>query len=319
MRRTSVLTATSLLGLALLAPAAQALPAAAPTSVCSGEYATVVGTGSTVTGTEGDDVIVVGTATTVRALGGNDQICVSSDGAVIDGTTEPAAVRDIDAGAGNDLVSLTTDSLAAGSAIDLGDGTDTFVAAQAGGFLALDLRLQTLEVDRALVASVAGGDNAYLLAPEVDLNGDGGDNGLFVTACDARLRGGPGDDELTSYYSDATWDDFDFGCADQRLDAEAGAGDDRIRGGVGDDRLLGNGGRDKIDGRDGHDVIEGGRGADVLDSGSRGDTVRGNGGNDRIAGGSGADRLEGGGGRDQVDGAKGRDRCVAEVERGCEL
>ncbi|UFN44058.1 calcium-binding protein [Nocardioides okcheonensis] len=318
MHRSSVLTASTLLGLAMLAPAAQALPASAPVPVCNGARATMVGTGATVTGTEGDDVIVIGPATTVHALGGDDQICVSSDGAVIDGTTEPAAVRQIDAGAGEDEVLLTTESLAAGSSIDLGDGSDTLVAAQAGGFLALDLQEQSLEVDRALVARVIDGDDAYLLAPDVDLQGDGSSNTLTATSCDARLRGGPGNDVLRSLSGDATWDVYALDCDEQRLDAEAGAGDDLIRGSQGDDRLLGNGGADRIEGRGGRDGIEGNKDDDVLDGGDGRDTVRGNGGADRATGGAGADWLDGGAGRDRVDGARGRDRCVAEVERRCE-
>ena len=69
MRRTTPptasLTTAGLLGLALLAPVAWASPAAAAAETCRGEVATIVGTGPTVTGTEGRDVIGLGAGVTL--------------------------------------------------------------------------------------------------------------------------------------------------------------------------------------------------------------------------------------------------------------
>ena len=78
--RTATLTTAGLLGLALLTPA---YAASAAGETCRGLAATIVGTGPSVTGTEGADVIVTGSATSVSALGGDDVICV----AVIGDTT----------------------------------------------------------------------------------------------------------------------------------------------------------------------------------------------------------------------------------------
>ena len=77
MRRTTPLTTAALLGLALLTPATAATAAG---ETCRGEAATIVGTGPTVTGTEGRDVIVTASAGVIDALGGDDLICVTGPG-----------------------------------------------------------------------------------------------------------------------------------------------------------------------------------------------------------------------------------------------
>ena len=71
MRRTTPLTVTGLLGLALLLPTTSADAAG---ETCRGEAATIVGTERTLVGTEGRDVIVTGAATDVDALGGDDPL-----------------------------------------------------------------------------------------------------------------------------------------------------------------------------------------------------------------------------------------------------
>jgi hypothetical protein len=60
---------------------------------CQGQAATIESAGGTVTGTEGPDVILVTGFATVTALGGDDVICVVGG--------------DLDAGAGDDSVSVT--------------------------------------------------------------------------------------------------------------------------------------------------------------------------------------------------------------------
>jgi Ca2+-binding RTX toxin-like protein len=485
--RTTALTTTGLLGLALLAPTAWAGPASAAGETCRGEAATIVGTGPTVTGTEGRDVIVSGSATSVSGLGGDDLICVAIIGDtrsnVIDvdagtgddvvdttamgggyyvtttlgagadtfvggrtgdtvlageapwdqegadtaldridtgtgrdevfsgspGTTNRDVVRlgdgddhltlgspavgpdaVLDAGAGDDSLRLTVGSgdialdmargtfttvrgtaqftsfefstltvgngtltyrgtegrdsltvhpeggaptldvvtgggddylviepatIAPGSRIDSGAGTDTFTAATSTGRLALDLPGQRLTVGD--VDAVATGlEDAFLMAPEVVMTGDGADNELMWTGCDATLRGGAGDDSLRWQY-DSFFETYEFDCVGE-VSMNGGDGRDSLRGAGSDDRLVGGRGHDTIEGRGGDDRIRGGRGNDKMDGGEGRDDIRGGKGHDRLLGRLGHDTLIGGGGRDFADGSRGRDRCVAERERRCE-
>ncbi|GAA5113351.1 hypothetical protein GCM10023339_17570 [Alloalcanivorax gelatiniphagus] len=495
MRRTTPFTTAALLGLALLAPAT-AVSAAGET--CRGEAASLVGTGPTLTGTEGRDVIVTGTATTVNALGGDDLVCVTGAGSttlvsveagagndtvdttalrsardtsvdlgvgadtfiggasddgvttgpyedviafpngldrdadtvstgagndhVVHGIGTPALVKGdvasgvpksdvVDLGPGDDTVewhplapepdaSLTggggRDRLAltlksegtaevdlaagtvrltpeqatertlafssfesaeisrgsvgsglpsieslivrgtprddelivhtdnffvplmlqvatrdgddrviidgepyrAGSVIDTGRGEDLLVAANSAGrtnemppgsspaSVELDLARGVLEMedvwrDELVPASVAGVENAFLMASEVTLTGGSEDDSLSWYGCRATVRGGAGDDRLTTVDDDPWLDTFVFGCTPTST-MSGGSGKDRLSGGGGKDALRGGGGKDRLDGRGGNDILLGGRG------------------------------------RDAADGGKGRDRCVAETSTRCE-
>jgi Ca2+-binding RTX toxin-like protein len=122
MRRTTTLTAAGLLGLALLAPTTAAQGAG---ETCRGEAATLVGTGFSLTGTEGRDVIVTGRAGVVDALGGDDLVCVSAGP-----TNSNGAV--VDAGAGDDVVDTSAASGGYYISATLGPGADTFVGGAAG-------------------------------------------------------------------------------------------------------------------------------------------------------------------------------------------
>ncbi|MCP3421989.1 calcium-binding protein [Nocardioides pinisoli] len=113
MRRTTTLTAATMLGLAVLVPTTSATAVA---ETCRGEAATLVGTGPTLTGTEGRDIIVSGTATTVDALGGDDLVCVTGGGNV--------NVLGVRAGSGDDVVDTTALGAAYDATVDLGAGAD---------------------------------------------------------------------------------------------------------------------------------------------------------------------------------------------------
>ncbi|CAM3572158.1 calcium-binding protein [Nocardioides zeicaulis] len=115
MRRTTPLTTAALLGVALLTPAT----ASAAGETCRGEAATIVGTGTTVTGTAGRDVIVTGPAGVVDALGGDDLVCVS-------GGPGNANLLSIDAGSGDDVVDATALTPGYYVTVVLGSGADVF-------------------------------------------------------------------------------------------------------------------------------------------------------------------------------------------------
>ncbi|KRE95473.1 hypothetical protein ASG76_07450 [Nocardioides sp. Soil774] len=150
MRRTTTLTAAGLLGLALLAPttAAQAVG-----ETCRGEAATLVGTGPSLTGTEGRDVIVTGRAGVVDALGGDDLVCV----------TEVAGsnVLVVDAGAGDDVVD--TSAVIGGNYVTatLGPGADTFVGGAAGDTVYAGARTDPqADTERDVIDTGEGSDSA---------------------------------------------------------------------------------------------------------------------------------------------------------------
>jgi Ca2+-binding RTX toxin-like protein len=168
--------------------------------------------------------------------------------------------------------------------------------------------------------------------------GDGDDRLTFGgAAADAMLRGGAGNDEITSgrtkpgrfaMFGDAGDDHLVSGPLDEEL--YGGAGNDALEGGEGSDRLWGNAGADRMDGGPGEfDSVEyGNRRTDVrVDLGKgtsgaagEGDTiasveaaVTGSGddlliGNDvanELISGRGRDRIEARGGDDQITTGKG--------------
>lgn len=184
MRRTTSLTAAGLLGLALLATPLGAAEAAGET--CRGLPATIVGTGTTVTGTEGPDVVVTGSAGTVETLGGDDVVCVSpgdpsgsavsvdvghgNDVVDAGGATDRQVSADLGpgvdefvGGASNDLVSLSYPDVAGLDRVDAGAGVDTLDLAAAGDGT-VDVAARTLSIDGTVVASVSQVED-HLLRP----------------------------------------------------------------------------------------------------------------------------------------------------------
>lgn len=199
--RTTALTTTGLLGLALLAPTAWAGPASAAGETCRGEAATIVGTGPTVTGTEGRDVIVSGSATSVSGLGGDDLICVA-----IIGDTR-SNVIDVDAGTGDDVVDTTAMGGGYYVTTTLGAGADTFVGGRTGDtVLAGEAPWDQAGADTALdrIDTGTGRDEVFSGSPgttnrDVVRLGDGDDRltlGSPAVGPDAVLDAGEGEDVL---------------------------------------------------------------------------------------------------------------------------
>lgn len=122
MRRTTVLTAAPLLGLALLVPVGTTAPAAAAAETCRGEAATIVGSPNRgLVATEGRDVVVTNGATSVTTLGGDDLVCV---------TGERHPFLAVDTGDGDDLVDGTGSPRQATFAT-MGSGADAFLGSSA--------------------------------------------------------------------------------------------------------------------------------------------------------------------------------------------
>ena len=163
----------------------------------------------------------------------------------------------------------------------------------------------------------------------------GASNVFGAGAGDDRLTGGPladllcgeaGNDQIDGLAgADQLYGDF---CPGAKLAALAGAaqagqGNDVLRGGAGSDRLVGGGGNDRLTGGAGGDRMDGGAGRDRLSGGAGNDRLTGGAGNDTLTGGAGTNRYSGGAGndkvsavnrkRDRVDcGAGRRDRAVVD-------
>ena len=89
--------------------------------------------------------------------------------------------------------------------------------------------------------------------------------------------------------------------------ANAGAGNDTIRGGGGPNQLQGGDGDDSITGGGNFDNIDGDAGNDTIVAGAGDDWVSGGEGKDSILGGSGNDQLDGAAGPDVIRGEAGDD------------
>ncbi|MCW2735438.1 MAG: outer rane adhesin like protein [Nocardioides sp.] len=227
-------------------------------------------------GTSGDDVVTLRpdqTASnpdvTVQTFGGDDQV-------------------------------LFADTPTSDTRVDTGAGDDLLVAAGPNGGMRLDLATGVWRSERffgpdpaywgptpdVVTSAVDNVENAFLMAPEVKILGNGKANELSYNGCRGTLRGGAGGDRLSIVAGDPWWDQFSYDCEALSLEATStmagGPGQDRLRGGPGKDKLRGDAGNDALHGRAGDDVLLGGRGTD------------------------------------QADGGKGRDRCVAERARRCE-
>jgi hypothetical protein len=256
----------------------------------------------------------------------------------------PARTVTADLGGGNDVLSVMV--APAGGTVAGGAGRDRLEMGSDDGF-EFDMTAGILSAGGVTVPAT-GWEDAFLLAPEVDVVGTAADNDLRSVACHSTLRGRGGDDGLAPGTDDDHWDHYFFSCR-KPLTLRGGPGDDDLAGsfsadllagGPGRDSFSGGGGRDTILGGPGNDVADGsgpydcgidcfgggygndmiigGPGADLLDGDGGDDVVRGGAGHDHLIGGGGADVLSGGPAGDVADGGRGRDACTAERKRSCE-
>lgn len=292
---TAVLVVPS--ALALTVPVA---PTYAAATVCQGQPATIESAGSSITGTEANDVIVATDPyVNINAMGGNDLICVVGGivltGAGDDSVVSTAAAKrfteaDLEGGndayvnlgegvsrvyavdvtglhvdlgpGGGDVWLLSTSTPGTGS-VDLGAGSGTlFVEGDQSAHV--DLLHGTASSNNLLKITIANVRDAAGWADEVRVQGDDRKNELSAAGCDVVVAGGDGRDVL-SIVGDNT-DRRGRPCADRDFQSV----------------LKGEGGPDRLNGRRHDDVLLGGRGRDV------------------------------------ASGSSGNDRCVAEVERNCE-
>ncbi|MEI3336508.1 MAG: calcium-binding protein [Clostridium sp.] len=87
-------------------------------------------------------------------------------------------------------------------------------------------------------------------------------------------------------------------------------GNDIIYGSAGNETIYGGAGNDTIYGRSGNDILKGQEGNDILNGDEGDDILEGGAGNDTLSGGDGNDILDGGVGNDTLLGGSGNDRYI---------
>ncbi|MDR9781399.1 cadherin domain-containing protein [Rhizobium redzepovicii] len=199
-----------------------------------------------ISGDVGNDVI--------RGGAGNDTI---DDGELFGLSPE---VIDINAGHGNDSISVGTLAPLNSGTIDGGDGIDTLQAASLRG-----LTIKNIEVLETAGWSVAGSSAQFESFDKIVWSTDPfGDFRAAVTLTDSAHL------DLADELGDlgAFIDGDAFG-----IDVRTGSGDDEFTGTDGNDIFDGSGGNDILNGNAGDDKLTGGAGNDTIDGGAGIDTA----------------------------------------------
>ncbi|ACI55485.1 Hemolysin-type calcium-binding region [Rhizobium leguminosarum bv. trifolii WSM2304] len=199
-----------------------------------------------ISGDVGNDVI--------RGGAGNDTI---DDGELFGLSPE---VIDINAGDGNDSISVGTLAPLNSGTVDGGDGIDTLQAASLRG-----LTIKNIEVLETAGWSVAGSSAQFESFDKIVWSTDPfGDFRAAVTLTDSAHL------DLADELGDlgAFIDGDAFG-----IDVRTGGGDDEFTGTDGNDIFDGSGGNDILNGNAGDDKLTGGAGNDTIDGGAGIDTA----------------------------------------------
>jgi hypothetical protein len=182
----------------------------------------------------------------------------------------------IDAGAGDDQMSVTRDPKTGDVVVNVNGEEHRFTGADA---------------QRLKIRAGDGNDRidiASNLAIDFVVEGGAGDDRITAGAGNDRVEGGAGNDTISG------GDGRDYVNGNDGNDTLSGmAGNDVVYGGAGDDRLEGDAGDDYLEGSRGNDTLAGYAGADTLSGGVGDDTVEGGAGDDTMYAGQGRDRLFG--------------------------
>lgn len=204
-----------------------------------------------VTGTEGPDTfwVVLGEHE-VRTLGGDDTVCAGRG----------ARLTAVDLGDGDDDLLLADAGEARGRTVLAGGAGTDRVAALYERTVDLDLgagRLEGRYGRHAATYRVYGFEDAAVTAVRARVVGDAGPNLVSVHACRATVAGGAGADTLLARPSAVADVKPGPGCRGLfRLTARGGPGADTIHGRRSSETLIGGPGRDTIDGGGGDDTCD---------------------------------------------------------------
>lgn len=291
-----------LAGALVLAPVLPAHAASSPAPPrCEGRAATLVGSPGTklLEGTAGADVVVTDGALRVETGDGDDIICVT-------GRTRDGKRMNLDAGAGNDAVTVTARNAIRAR---LGDGDDTFYG-----------RAETDTVlagyfDDGLVDS--GVDTIHTGAGPDDVRSNGGDDTISLGKGADHLQwglatrpadGGSGRDSM---YLDNSADNS---VVDNRTGALIEDGRVVSQWSSFADFAIGGPAALVLGGREDETFTA----ARCCGGPNPGWTIRAGGGDDVMGGTAGDDTLLGGPGNDRADGRRGDDLCRVEHREHCE-
>ncbi|AHF84526.1 metal-binding protein [Rhizobium leguminosarum bv. trifolii WSM1689] len=215
------------------------------------------------TGGEGNDQISGGTGNDVIRGGAGDDTITDNDGYSI--TTEDF---DIDAGDGNDKVSLQGGPAVYSGLIDGGAGADVLRAYKLSGLTIKNV--ETLETTGATVAGTAAQFEGFDKIVYLDGTESAGVELTLTDSAHADLS-----DELVNR-------SVRIGGVASGIDVKTGGGDDLLAGTNGSDTFDGSAGNDWLSGDFGNDVLIGGDGDDHLLGDAGSDVIRGGVGNDVI-------------------------------------
>lgn len=222
-----------------------------------------------------------GSGTTVTGTAGDDQLIGSAVGEALSGAAGDDILLD---GAGSDM-------LTGGSGADLfvfaADGQGDTVTDFERGVDRLDLSAFDFlyDVSQLTIAPTATGAVLSHRGETITLFTS---DGTTLTAADL----------TTADFLNVDRPPF-LGIGQDLL---GGPGDDTLTGGSGADTISGVGGDDLLEGLLGNDLLYGGAGLDRLEGGGGDDTLRGEADDDTLIGGAGNDLIEGGDGNDVIYG-----------------
>ena len=221
--------------------------------------------------------------------GANGGIVVSVNGEEYSYTRQEAATLIIDAGSGNDNVTVDEDVKLALN-ITGGAGNDNLQGGSGDDIIVDNLDSNVISGGAGEDTLIANGNYSSSLQERLMAFRNGDRDALKVPV--NVIEGGDGADYI-----------------------EGGQGNDIIDGGAGNDYIYGLDGKDTISGGAGNDYIDGGKGNDTIDGGKGDDKLFGGKGNDVISGGYGKDIIAGGKGQDVVDGG-GADQIIVYSDGG---
>ncbi len=236
---------------------------------------------------------------------------------------DPTGTVIINAGGGDDSVTILTIDAAFAAAIEVqgGSGNDTINASSAATALTLngDAGNDTITGGSGNDTLSGGDDDDQLQGGSGNDSLEGGsgtdtivESGDVDFVLDAATLTGVGNDQ----FSDVEQAILTGGDSANTIDASlftgpvtvtAGDGNDTITGSDNDDQLFGDGGNDSIVGGLGNDIVNGGADDDAVFGGADDDLVLGGGGNDTLEGESGNDDIRGQSGNDVITGGLGND------------
>lgn len=167
-----------------------------------------------------------------------------------------------------------------------------------------------------VTVNVNGAESSFNGADSQNLVVKAGDGNDKITVGDnvtvkLTLEGQEGDDRIQVSNKVTTGQILDGGNGKDTL--IGGGGMDYINGSKGNDFIMGRDGNDVVYAGDGDDYVSGGNGDDYLEAGKGNDHVRGWAGNDNISGGQGDDKLYGGKGNDVLYAGEGKDRLSGQA------